>query len=146
MSFAERLKKARIKSGQTQTRVAEKMGITMQSYTQYEKGKRNPRRETLNRIAHALNMGYNYASNGEPYFYCFVSPEEGRESEGNIFNRDQIRDAENSRSDREQTEMVESEDAARLLRLYSQLNTDGRDRAAALVEMLTKVPEYRKGN
>lgn len=39
---------------------------------QYESGKRNPKKETLSKIADALNLGYSYTKDGEPYFYDFV--------------------------------------------------------------------------
>lgn len=72
MSFSDRLKEARKKAGLTQLQIGEKLGITAQSYSQYETGKRSPKRETLEKIAEALNLGYGYAKDGEPYFYEFT--------------------------------------------------------------------------
>lgn len=42
MSFSERLKQARIRSGYTQQQVADLMGITNSTYCGYETGKRQP--------------------------------------------------------------------------------------------------------
>ena len=46
MSFSDRLREARKRSGLTQMQIAEKLGITAQSYSQYETGKRQPKAET----------------------------------------------------------------------------------------------------
>ena len=57
MSFSDRLKEARKRTGLTQIQIAEKLGITAQSYSQYETGKRRPKSDTLSKIADALNVG-----------------------------------------------------------------------------------------
>ena len=56
MNFSDRLKEARKNAGLTQAQLSEKLGITAQSYSQYETGKRNPKMETLQKIAAALNI------------------------------------------------------------------------------------------
>lgn len=43
MVFANRLKEVRERSGMKRKEVAEKLGITMQAYTCYEYGRREPR-------------------------------------------------------------------------------------------------------
>ena len=65
---------------------------------QYETGKRKPKQDTLNKIADALHLGYGYAPNGEPYFYCFVDTvRHGDENEK--FNEYQYNDAMSGDSD-----------------------------------------------
>lgn len=92
MGFPERLKAARRKTGLTQSAVAKKLNITPQSYAQYEHGTRRPKQDTLSKMADALQLGYGYAQNGEPYFYCFVDTvQHGDENE--IFNGYQYNDA-----------------------------------------------------
>ena len=56
MSIGENIKNARKKAGLTQKELAEKMGSTQQNLAQYESGKRNPKLETLNKIAGALEI------------------------------------------------------------------------------------------
>lgn len=99
MAFKDRLKAARKRSGLTQLDIAKKIGLlNAQSYAQYEQGKRKPKQDTLNKIADALHLGYGYAPNGEPYFYCFVdTTQKGGENEK--FNNYQYNDAMSGDSD-----------------------------------------------
>ena len=95
MGFGERLKEARRKKGITQKELAEKLDIPYQQIGQYETGKRNPRKDTLDKIATALNLGYSYTKEGEPYFYDFVDTVRRPEYEENEhFNEMQFDDAE----------------------------------------------------
>lgn len=55
MELAEKLKLMRKKAGLTQKEVADKLGITYQSYGQYERGLRNPKYTSIEKIASALN-------------------------------------------------------------------------------------------
>ena len=57
MTFAETLKKIREEKGLTQRDVAERLGVSIQNYNQYETGKRNPKLDTKERIATALGVG-----------------------------------------------------------------------------------------
>ena len=56
MTFSEAVKEIRKKKGMTQQEVADKMGITYQSYGQYESGRRTPKLDTKQRIAAALGV------------------------------------------------------------------------------------------
>lgn len=56
MSFSENLKYWRTKKGMTQRKIAEMLGCTVQSYAQYENGKRRPKIETIKRFADALGV------------------------------------------------------------------------------------------
>lgn len=55
-SVAEKIKTAREKAGLTQAQLAEKVGTTSQNISQYERGIRNPKYNTLEKIAHALGV------------------------------------------------------------------------------------------
>lgn len=131
MSFSDRLKEARKRTGLTQIQIAEKLGITAQSYSQYETGKRRPKSDTLSKIADALNVGYSYTKDGEPYFYNFVDTvHDLKYSDNEKFNRAQYEDAESIQ---------------RIITPYNKLNSVGQSKAIEQVELLTKIPEYRKG-
>lgn len=54
MEFAEKLRSTRKKAGLTQREIADKLGITYQSYGQYERGVRKPKYETIQKISNAL--------------------------------------------------------------------------------------------
>lgn len=130
MSFSDRLREARKRAGLTQMQIAEKLGITAQSYSQYETGKRRPKSDTLSKIANALNVGYSYTKDGEPYFYSFVDTvPDLKYLDNEKFNRAQYEDAESIQ---------------RIITPYNKLNSDGQNKAIEQVELLTKIPEYRK--
>ena len=56
MTTGQYIKSARQKAGMTQAQLAEKLGIPYQSIGQWERDIRNPKLDTLKRIAHALNI------------------------------------------------------------------------------------------
>ena len=56
VTLGERIKDARKKKGLTQDDLAKMLGITFAMIGQYERGERNPKRETLQRIADALGV------------------------------------------------------------------------------------------
>lgn len=56
MTTGQRIKTARKKEGLTQKELGEKLGITYQTVAQWENDLRNPKRETLQRIAAALGV------------------------------------------------------------------------------------------
>lgn len=53
-----KIKDTRKRVGMTQTEVAEKMGVSYQTVAQWENGLRNPKPESVKRIADALGVGY----------------------------------------------------------------------------------------
>lgn len=56
MTIGERIRELRLKSGITQTELAQKLEIPYQSIGQWERGLRSPKIETLQRIAEALGV------------------------------------------------------------------------------------------
>lgn len=85
MTFSEKLRLAREKTGFTQEKLARKSGLSLGTIQQYELGSRNPKAASLAKIAAALNLGYGYDKQGEPYFYDFVDTVDTPES---WFDRD----------------------------------------------------------
>lgn len=153
MSFSERLKEARKKAGYTQAQIANKLNITVQSYSQYETGKRNPKKETLEKIADALNLEYSYTREGEAFFYE-TEPEytgkiiDSRKSMLDIllndlgFNGKQLADAilnDTYSANVKQVDFLDKMDI-----LGEKLNDCGKDKVIEYAEMLTKIPEYKK--
>ena len=59
-SVAEKIKSAREKAGLTQAQLAEKVGTTSQNISQYERGIRNPKYNTLEKIARSLGVDVEY--------------------------------------------------------------------------------------
>ena len=52
----ERIKKARKNAGLTQNEVARKMGISQPQYASWERGQRNPKHETLEKLAEIFGI------------------------------------------------------------------------------------------
>lgn len=64
MTVGERIKEARKLARLTQQELADKVGISYQQLSQYERGVRNPKNETIKRIADALEVGEHTLSPG----------------------------------------------------------------------------------
>ena len=56
MTTGERIKAARKKAGMTQAELAEKLEIPFQSVSQWERDIRNPKKETLEKIAEKIGF------------------------------------------------------------------------------------------
>lgn len=56
MTTGERIKAARINAGLTQRELAERLNVSFVNISQWENGVRNPKIETLQKIADALNV------------------------------------------------------------------------------------------
>lgn len=59
MNFGESLKKIRKEKGLTQKQLGEKLGISQAAIGQFESNKANPKMETIQKIADALNASLN---------------------------------------------------------------------------------------
>ena len=60
VNFGERLKELRIKSGLTQSQLAEKIWVTKASICYYERSARNPSPEVLLKLANAFHVSTDY--------------------------------------------------------------------------------------
>ncbi len=60
MNFGEKLKKARMDKGITQTELANLLEITQQGYANYENGRREPDIKTLIRLANFFDVSLDY--------------------------------------------------------------------------------------
>lgn len=130
MNFADRLKDARKHAGYTQKRLAEQCELATGTIQQYELGVRSPKPENVAKIATALNLGYSFTKDGEPYFYDFVDTVRKPEYEENEeFNR---------------LQMENSGNTGKIVKTFNKLNTEGQDKAIEQVELLTEIPKYQK--
>ncbi len=94
MSFSDRLRQARKKQRLTQEELGKKSGLSTYTIQRYEYGKLNPKKDTVAKLATALNLGYDYTKSGEPYFYTFVDTVPSPEYEdAEDFNQEQYQNA-----------------------------------------------------
>jgi transcriptional regulator with XRE-family HTH domain len=63
--FSERLQNLREENGWTKTYVAGRLGIKMQTYANYEYGRREPDIDLINQIAKLFNTSTDYLLNGK---------------------------------------------------------------------------------
>lgn len=122
MNTGEKIKLARKNAGLTQKELGEKLEVSQAMIGQYENGLRKPKIETLHKIAQVLNVPIT----------DFVSNDTLQLSRDVI---DLFCGAAPLRIDMKSTQIN---------RLLVLLNEKGIDKALEQVELLTKVPEYRK--
>lgn len=119
MSIGEDIKRMRIEKNMTQQELGQKLGVSQQMIGQWETGKANPKKETIEKIAKALDV--------DPYsLYSFDMASEELEK---IINQRISQDKENK---------------DKLLDNYRKLNDTGKSRLIDYSEDLTKIPEYQK--
>lgn len=119
MSIGEDIKRMRIEKNMTQQELGQKLGVSQQMIGQWETGKANPKKETIEKIAKALDV--------DPYsLYSFDMASEELEK---IIN---------------QRISQEKENEDKLLDNYRKLNDTGKSRLIDYGEDLTKIPEYQE--
>ena len=154
MTTGQRIKEARKKAGLTQKELAAKLGIAYQTLAQWENDLRNPKRETLQKIASALGINWYelYAESEEEqieakknYDVAKFLSEKRKGVKVGIIGKDGKTEFRDITID-DYFELFE-EDAERkkkYLSLYDQLNGLGKKKAIERVEELTEIPKYRK--
>ena len=120
----ELIKKARKNKGLTQKQLAEKSKLATVTIQQYERNLREPRLENIIKIAHALNI---------PPESLFAGTRIGITSE---FDREKL--------DYLNPGIFSKGNIRHMSELLSQLNFTGQEKAIEQIELLTKIPEYRK--
>lgn len=138
MDIGKQIQQARKKAGMTQAELGEQLGVSGAMIGQWENNQRNPKPETLVRLADALNMVLwellpNYMSDNMKYWW-----ENGylaREEEWHDELEFAIEELEIRKNDPLYTNMITA---------YKKLNTDGKTEAAKRVEELTQIPKYQR--
>lgn len=125
MEIGERIKLSRKKAGLTQKELGELLNVSAAMIAQYENNLRNPKFETLDKIANALNVDV---------WDLYDEPPSEQTNGRKMVLVHSLRFG----TDRE------GRKAGEMLNKYFQLNDTGQDKAIEHVELLTKIPEYRK--
>ena len=124
INIGKRIKEARKKAGLTQNELAAKMGVSGSAIAQFERDEYNPTFQKITEISKALN--------------CNIS--------------DLITDQEYSKQDKQDaidqiifggTDNRIEFKIHQIIERMQMLNYAGQDKAIDLVDMLTKIPEYR---
>ena len=164
MTFGENIKRIRKEKGISQQALGEKLGVKQQTVAQYEKSKYAPKFTTLKKIADALEVDIGELDDRSQSITQTVMKLirlEEREnyilekihSDTNLKENTELqcklsdirKEIENTtilltKLKLSQKEYMEEH----LIENYNMLNQKGQDKAIEQVEMLTKIPEYRK--
>jgi len=125
--LADRIRNIRKKNNLTQKELAQKTGLSIASIQGYEQGKYKPKIEQLQKIASALNAS----------LYDLIQYVEDIN-----YSSQELMDLKNAVLNDPRT-MLQYRDSL-VMDPYHQLNEEGQNKAIELVELLTKIPEYKK--
>ena len=128
ISIAEKIKGARELAGLTQAQLAEKVGTTPQNISQYERGIRKPKYETLlkisNAIAETLNIDSEVLLKTKSWYpEAFLV----------VFSRwyKKLSD-------------TDKDSISAIVKYLQKLNSDGKRVAAERIEELAQIPKYQR--
>lgn len=125
MSVGNNIKEARKKAGLTQRKLSAKAGIGLASLQRYESGERSANFELLMKIREALDIS--------------LSELVGEENMGNY-----VEDMRKDLFDSVKKENGNIDLTEELVDGFIKLNYQGQEKAVWFVDLLTKVPEYKK--
>ncbi|CCX58195.1 dNA-binding helix-turn-helix protein [Blautia hydrogenotrophica CAG:147] len=145
-SVGEIIKKLRIERGLTQKQLGELCEMADSAIRRYENGRANPKIETLQKIANALNVNVSELRNDFQIFKDNIVDESGILSsakKADVLQNDLWAEFQK----RKIIEKLDiTPDKQELLFEYNKLNKIGRNEAVKRVKDLTFNPEYRKDN
>lgn len=75
-TFKNRIKSARVNSGMSQQDLADRLGVTKQSVSQYERGMRKPDMETLIALGDVFNLSIDYLTGKSDVTLRFLTEED----------------------------------------------------------------------
>ena len=142
LTVGQRIKEARKKAGMTQKQLGAKIGISFQAIAQWENNLRNPKPETLKRIAEALDVSPSSLDSrlSTQIKLDFSSPE--------VITEDVCYTPNNLASDREIENIRVPIDSymGKLLYCLDNLNEKGQTIALERIEELAKISDYQRSN
>ena len=145
-SVGEIIKKLRIERGLTQKQLGELCEMADSAIRRYENGRANPKIETLQKIANALNVNVSELRNDFQIYKDNIVDESGILSsakKADVLQNDLWAEFQK----RKIIEKLDiTPDKQELLFEYNKLNKIGRNEAVKRVKDLTFNPEYRKDN
>ena len=126
MTIGERIQKARKAAKLSQKELGEKLGVSASMIGQYENNLRNPKTETLFRIAEALNVNPKELGHDHTFFfsdYAFLDSKEDlvKMQQGSYLMGTEVP----------------------LISAFRKLNDDGKKKAVERVEELTEIQKYQ---
>lgn len=152
MTTGKAIKNARIKANMTQAALAEKLNVTPQNISQYERDIKKPKIETLKKIADALGVevwelaDFDIAS--RMLEYEGLAHEIKHDMMDSVPTWEEYKETKETKVSDIQMDLILAEmERERLNNLQSaflSLNETGQKKAVENVEDLAKIPEYQK--
>lgn len=143
MLIGDRIKIARIDRGLTQQQLGALCGMADSAIRRYENNRANPKIETLQKIADALNIPltefYSSTFDGKRYLEVpYTKNENERALQLELIKKDHKKNFDKI------TQPVNTKDEIELLGNYEKLNDMGKKEAHKRVQELTEIPRYIK--
>lgn len=144
MTLAEKMKQLREKKGLKQKEVAALMGISQQAYGQYESGTREPKMDTLNRIAKALGVSkYELLRATLENDADFVNSDWFAEMSDDDILEAMLPPSSNEVEKLKKSMIHQKELLDNINNAFYFLNEEGQEEAAKRIEELTQISRYR---
>lgn len=86
LNVGNRIKQCRIKAGYTQKEMADRLGIPKSTYSNYENGHREPKKEILEKLAKELNMNIHDLLGTAEELHNIMSQMEKLKQKGDYFS------------------------------------------------------------
>ena len=138
------IRKYRTEKGLTQKKLGELCGIADSAIRRYEAGNANPKIETLRKIAHALQIDpYKLMDFGDEYEELVNLYSEITNNATDILS-DQLTRLRKTIMEFDKNDIFTHIPEENLLYYFWALNKNGQENAIEQVELLAKIPEYRK--
>lgn len=153
MNLPEILKEHRKKTGLSQKELAKKTGLSIGTIQGYEQGKYLPKLENLKKIADALSVPLSiFLDNKYADAIKLGKSEVGEVIRKNFYEAAKFNDERRAAGFKDllyNQEIVyeilkNNEKETNLINSFRSLNEKGQEKASEQVELLTKIPEYRK--
>ncbi|MDE5717128.1 MAG: helix-turn-helix domain-containing protein [Lachnospiraceae bacterium] len=137
MTVAENIKFLRTQKKLTQKQLGDLCHIAESTIRRYELGLLNPKKETIEKIANALDVSISqiYSDSEESHYYNAARRIKEREILGE--NLDLTENLPTSQ------QIVLMMNERSLLNKYNSLNLAGKEKAIEQVDLLTKIPDYQ---
>lgn len=144
MTLAEKMKQIRETKGMTQKEVASLMGVSQQAYGQYESGTREPKMDTLNRIAKALGVSkYELLRATLENDADFVNSDWFAEMSDDDILEAMLPPSPNEVETLKKSLIHQKELLDSINNAFYSLNEEGQEEAAKRIEELTQISRYR---
>lgn len=139
--IGENIKKIRRQRGYTQAELGKELGVSAVMISQWERGERNPKAESIRKIAHVFNINDKLITGKDPkimYSPIFAEKKtENKKQQGLGKGLAELFPDEVLLTD-ETLDELDYE----YLELFGMLNKQGKLKAIEFTEILTKVPEF----